>query len=145
PTVAIARYIVFMGMALHDHPEYRQPLVDNDEAALHAFVQEVRRLFPFFPLVGARVLAEFTWKGYHFPVGTMALLDLYGTNRDPSIWAEPERFRPERFANDGAGKYQLIPQGGGDHWQNHRCAGEWITIRLMESAAKLMTQSMTYT
>ncbi len=53
-------------------------------------------------------------------------------------------FRPERFRRWGGSAFNFIPQGGGDHYNNHRCAGEWITIELMERAVHLLTESMHY-
>lgn len=144
PTVAIARYIVFIAHALHEHPEYRQKLLDREEDYLELIVQEVRRFYPFFPLVAARVRKTFEWSGYQFPKGTRVLLDLYGTNHDARIWEDPEVFRPERFRQWNGSAFNFIPQGGGDHYENHRCPGEWITIALMKMALNLLTRSMRY-
>ncbi len=51
PTVANARYIVFAAMALHSHPEWRTRLQQSDDG-LDLFVDEVRRSYPFIPLIG---------------------------------------------------------------------------------------------
>lgn len=144
PTVAVARYIAFVALALHDHPQYRDSLQSGTDEEIEHFVQEVRRYYPFFPFVAARVRDSFTWNGYHFPEGERTILDLYGTNHDPRIWEEPASFRPERFAEWEDDAFQLIPQGGGDHYHHHRCAGEWITIALMKETVRLLTQSMDY-
>lgn len=40
--------------------------------------------------------------------------------------------------------YDLIPQGGGDHYRGHRCPGEWITIDLLQEALRLLTAEMDY-
>ncbi len=144
PTVAVARYIAFVALALHDHPQYRDSLQSGADEEIEHFVQEVRRYYPFFPFVAARVKESFAWNGYHFPEGVRTILDLYGTNHDPRIWDEPATFRPERFAEWEDDAFQLIPQGGGDHYHQHRCAGEWITIDLMKEAVRLLTQTMAY-
>ena len=143
PTVAIGRYIVFAALALNQHPEWRTRVAGND-ADLENFVQEVRRISPFFPFVAAITRYDFTWRDYDFPADTRTLLDLYGTNRDPGIWREPDKFDPERFKGREVDAFSLIPQGGGDHHHNHRCAGEWITIELMKKAVRLMTAAMDY-
>lgn len=144
PTVAVARYVTFLAHALHAHPAWRQRLrAGNDEDVEH-FVQEVRRYYPFFPFVAARVREDFVWNGHRFPAGTRTLLDLYGTNRDPALWEEPAAFRPERFRTWDGSAFNFIPQGGSDHEQNHRCPGEWITIALMKRALRLLTTSMSY-
>ena len=86
----------------------------------------------------------FTWEGYAFPQGRRVLLDLYGTDRDGRTWDEPEAFRSERFARWARGAFELVPQGGGDHYANHRCAGEWITIALVKKTAVFLTQRIRY-
>ncbi|WP_030274612.1 cytochrome P450 [Micromonospora globosa] len=143
PTVAVDRYVVFAALALHDHPHWRDRL-PGDDAATEQFVQEVRRYYPFFPVAAARVRRSFQWRGYAFPQGRRVLLDLYGTNHHPGVWPEPERFRPERFAGWRDDPFGLVPQGGGDHFTGHRCAGEWITIELMKRAVTNLTGAMSY-
>lgn len=144
PTIAVDRYLTFVALALHQHPDWRERLVDADDDTVRAFVQEVRRTAPFFPFTAARVREDFTWNGMDFPEGRRVLLDLFGTNMDARIWPEPTRFRPERHLEDEPSPYTLIPQGGGDHHHGHRCAGEWITVDLMQAAARCLTGAMTY-
>lgn len=143
PTVAVDRFVAFAALALHDHPGWRQRVRAGKDATEH-FVQEVRRYYPFFPATAARVRRPFDWQGYHFPRGRRVLLDLYGTNHHPQLWPEPEKFRPERFADWPGDPYSLIPQGGGDHFNGHRCAGEWITIELMKQAVTNLASAMRY-
>ncbi|GAA1778695.1 cytochrome P450 [Actinomadura chokoriensis] len=145
PTVAVARFVVFAAMALHGAPEWRNKLAtDDDPELLEAFVQEVRRFYPFFPLVAARTARDFEWRGHRFPKGRRVLLDLHGTDHDPRLWDRPEQFRPERFIGREPDAYTLIPQGGGDHYEGHRCAGEWITKDVMKVAVTALTRWMTY-
>jgi fatty-acid peroxygenase len=143
PTVAIARYITFVALALHDHPDCKQKLKDDADYA-ELFTQEVRRFYPFFPAAVARVRHSFEWQQYHFPEGVRVLLDLYGTDRDPQVWEDADKFRPERFRQWNESSFNFIPQGGGDHYINHRCAGEWITIRLMEMTLNFLVNSIDY-
>lgn len=144
PTVAVAVFITFAAHALHRYPECGQKLAASESGYAELFVQEVRRFYPFFPSVMARVRHDFEWKGYHFPQGTRVLLDLYGTNHDPRTWDAPEEFRPERFRQWDGSLFNFIPQGGGDHALNHRCPGEWIMIELMKVALRFLTTSVTY-
>ena len=83
PTVAVARYVTFAALALHEHPEARARVEAGGEAEADELVQEVRRFYPFFPLVAGLVASSFEWRGYRFPEGRRVLLDVYGTNRDP--------------------------------------------------------------
>lgn len=144
PTVAIARFVIFGALALHEHPHCRQEIAAGDDAYLENFVQEVRRFYPFFPFLAAHVRQAFDWNGYHFPQGRRVMLDLYGTNHDPRSWQAPDEFRLERFATEKINAYNFIPNGGGDYRLNHRCPGEWITVALMKQAMQLLTQTINY-
>ncbi len=138
PTVLVATYVVFAALALHRFPETRLRLRGGDDGSLTEFVHEVRRYYPFFPFVAAVVRTPFTWRDYRFEPGRRVLLDVYGTNRDPRIWSDPEDFRPQRFAAGPQDPYTFIPQGAGDHYLHHRCAGEWITIELMKTTVRFL-------
>lgn len=144
PIVAIATYVAFAALALHRHPECRRRIQDGDDAYLECFVQEVRRFYPFTPFVGARVRQSFEWKGHRFEPGTLVVLDVYGTDHDPRLWDAPDDFRPERFQEWRGSAFDFIPQGGGDHFTGHRCAGEWITIAVMKQAVALLAREITY-
>jgi fatty-acid peroxygenase len=75
PTVALARWVTFAVLALHQSPLLRPRLL------LHV-VQEVRRFYPFFPAVGGRVRVPFEWRGRRFEPGEWVMLDLYATDHD---------------------------------------------------------------
>ena len=143
PVVAVARYIVFAAKALHEHPEARHRIAAGDAAYLLWFVQEVRRLSPFFPFIAGRVRHPFEWRGYDFPKGAWVIFDLYGTNRDPRSWSNPAQFEPERFI-EPPNAFELVPQGAGDVRFTHRCPGENLTVQLMQTAVQLLVRSMRY-
>ncbi|MCQ4086485.1 cytochrome P450 [Saccharibacillus sp. JS10] len=144
PIVAIGRYVVFSAIALHEHPQYKQKLADNERVYRQWFVQETRRYYPFTPFLGASVIHDFTWKGHEFEEGTMVLLDIYGTTHDPKLWDEADQFKPERFEHWGGSPFDLIPQGGGDPYTGHRCAGEWMTIDAMRIGLDYLAKRLTY-
>jgi fatty-acid peroxygenase len=144
PPLAVARFIVFALLELHRHPEWQRRLA-RDDGWLCPFTQEVRRLYAFFPFIAARVREDFEWCGYRFATGTRVLLDLYGTNRDPASWRQPEVFLPERFSAWQDNPYCFIPQGGATAELHHRCPGEDLTILLIESALRLFCRRMHYT
>lgn len=132
PICAIATYISFILLALHDHPRWRELL--NGELEPEHFVQEVRRYYPFTPFVGARARETFSWRGVTFARGQLALLDIYGLNHDPRYWEQPDSFDPHRFALPVDALRVFIPQGGGSAHEGHRCAGEDVTVALMRQA-----------
>jgi fatty-acid peroxygenase len=144
PTVAVAWYVAFAALALHEHPQWRGRLAANARGdQLDCFMQEIRRFYPFTPYLGAKVSAPFEWKGHRFKIGTLLLLDVYGTDRDSRLWESPDEFRPERFARREADAFDLIPQGGGTRL-GHRCPGEWITMNNLSLALHFLTRCMTY-
>lgn len=144
PMVAIATYITFGVLAMHEHPECRKKLQLRDPAYNQMFVQEIRRFYPFTPYVGAQVKKNFKWKQYNIKKGTLILLDIYGTNHDPRIWLNPCDFNPERFNNWTDNSFNFMPQGGGDCNKGHRCAGELVTIEVMKTSFDFIANHLTY-
>ena len=144
PTVAIAYFIVFGALALHEHPSVRERLREEDGTYSKMVVQEIRRYYPFAPMLGARVRADFLWEGYAFKKGTLVLLDLYGTNHHPDLWEKPDEFNPDRFKNWKKSPFDFIPQGGGDYDKGHRCAGEWATVKVMQVFMELLAKELEY-
>ncbi|WP_065410688.1 cytochrome P450 [Pseudobacillus wudalianchiensis] len=144
PIVAIGRFVTFGALALRDYPEEREKVKDDQGGYSQLFVQEVRRFYPFGPFTGARVREDFTWRDYEFKKGTLVLLDIYGTNHHPDLWEHPEEFRPERFKDWKESPFSFIPQGGGDHYMGHRCAGEWVTVLVMKESLEFLTKEITY-
>ncbi len=143
PTVAVARFMTFAVLGLHQHPGHRERVV-ADDAFLEAFVQEVRRISPFFPIIAGVARGPFAWRGMQFQAGDRFVLDLYGTDHDGRLRDDPEAFRPERFLGWPGNPFSMIPQGGGDHHLNHRCAGEWLTISVMKSMLRALARDIDY-
>ena len=97
--------------------------------------EEVRRLYPFFPVIGGRVLRTLRLARHPLRRGEWLLLDLYGTNRDPRAWPRPTGSGP-------SGMPGPTPEPSGDGAAGrrrpaaatHRCPGEWLTAALMTEA-----------
>lgn len=144
PTVAVSVFVVFAALALHQHPECRRKLRAGEAGYSDLFAEEVRRFYPFFPAVMARVRDDFEWRGYRFPGGRRVALDLYGTNHDPRAWDAPDEFRPERFRGWDGDPFTFVPQGGGDRGRGHRCPGEGIAAALIRVAAGFFADEVAY-
>lgn len=144
PIVAISIYLTFEALALYDYPGEREKILGGGEEYKELFVQEVRRYYPFFPMLIAKVREDFLWNGHDFKQGNLVLLDIYGTNHHPDIWEMPDVFNPERFRDRDENLYEFIPQGGGDYYRGHRCPGEWLTIEVMKVLADFIVNKMSY-
>lgn len=142
PSVAVAWFVAFSGLALHENPSWRARLAagtgEDLDRDLEAFAHEVRRLYPFAPVVGARAARDLTWRGHSVPEGRLVLLDLHGMNHDPHVWPDPDRFDPGRFVGRQPDAFTYVPQGGADPHTGHRCAGERVTVELLKSAVRAL-------
>ena len=143
PLIAINRFVSFGLLGMHEHPISKEK-INNDPDYAYMFSQEVRRFYPFVPFLPGKAKVDIDFQGVTIPAGVGLVLDVYGTTHDESLWDDPNEFRPERFETWDGSPFDLIPQGGGDYWTNHRCAGEWITVIIMEETMKYFAEKITY-
>jgi len=143
PAVAIAWFVAFSEHALHRCPANRERLRGHDDGFAEAFAHEVRRFYPFAPLMGAVARRDVPWDGDVIGSGTLVLLDLFGQNHDDRLWVEPFAFRPERFLGRPPGEFDLVPQGGGDAATGHRCPGEDIVVEMLKALVPRLSR-LTY-
>jgi fatty-acid peroxygenase len=144
PIVAIATFITFAALALHEHPECKEKVQSGNSDYLEMFAQEVRRYYPFAPFLGAKVRKDFVWNQCEFKKGMLVLLDIYGTNHDSRLWENPNEFRPERFKEWKGSLFDFIPQGGGDPAKGHRCPGEGITVEVMKASLDFLVNKIEF-
>ncbi|RLQ90946.1 cytochrome P450 [Planomicrobium sp. Y74] len=145
PIIAAAYLIVFGALAIHEYPEMKPKLQADEKNFSKLFAQEVRRYYPFAPAMAAKANRDFIWHGYHVKEDMLVVLDLFGTNRHPDHWENADEFIPERFENWKGSPFAFVPQGGGDFHAGHRCAGEWMTVMVMQAFFKYLTENITYT
>ena len=90
----------------------RQPTLENA-------VRECERLHPPLILLVRKVLKPLRYGDRVVPAGTMAMVSPAVSHRLPHVFADPERFVPDRFAppasEDRQHHYALIGFGGGKH------------------------------
>ncbi|XP_039307311.1 cytochrome P450 4C1 [Solenopsis invicta] len=60
-------------------------------------IKEALRLYPSVFTIMRTTSEETLLQSYVIPAGTMVLLNIYATHRDPSFWTNPEIFNPDRF------------------------------------------------
>jgi cytochrome P450 len=86
---------------------------------LEAVVQESQRMRPLVPLISRIVARPWTLQGTPLEAGTAVGACASLIHHDPSLYPEPERFRPERFLERSYNAFQYFPYGGGAR----RCLG----------------------
>ena len=95
----------------------------RQEALEHA-VRESERLHPPLIMLIRKVLKPVRYRDYIVPAGTLAMVSPAVSHRLPHVFADPDRFAPDRFAppacEDKQHQYALIGFGGG----KHRCMGK---------------------
>lgn len=85
---------------------------------LEAVIKETLRIHPPIPLLVPREARnDVNVMGYDIVAGTMVIINAWAIGRDPTLWDEPDKFKPERFLHstiDFRGcDFQLIPFGAG--------------------------------
>ena len=87
-----------------DELEKMQPghlLNDSDLSKLpylRCIINETLRLFPAAPTLVPHFSSEdCTIGGYKVPKGTTLLVNVWAIHRDPNVWEEPNKYKPERF------------------------------------------------
>lgn len=133
PTVALTVWAALMGHALFSRSDIYEALKEDFDELQDSFIQEMRRYYPFFPMIPAISLKEVEIDGYRIPKDSWVILDLYGTDHDPRSVKEPFTFIVDRYKGrtkeiSYEEEYEMLAQGGGDFRKMHRCAGEWITL-----------------
>ncbi|PON92930.1 Cytochrome P450, E-class, group I [Trema orientale] len=108
---------------------------------LQAVMKETLRLHPVLPLLVPHCPSETCIVGgYTIPKGSRIFVNVWATQRDPSIWENPLKFDPERFFNDSkwdfyGSDFNYFPFGSG----KRICAGIAMAERMvMYSLATLL-------
>ncbi|XP_043702382.1 cytochrome P450 81Q32-like [Telopea speciosissima] len=97
---------------------------------LHCIINETLRMYPAGPLlVPHESSEECTVGGFTIPRDTILLVNLGAIHRDPKLWEEPTKFRPERMEGIGGVRdgYKLMPFGSG----RRSCPGEGLALRVV--------------
>ncbi len=142
PIVAVQRFVVFAALALETHPEWRAK-VRADPSRAADVASEVRRYYPFFPMVAGKARRAIMFDDLRVPAGSRLLLDLETTDHEPADWSRPWVFDPDRFAHEPSLRNRLVAQGGGPPG-GHRCPGEALTQELTALAIRRLC-AMSYT
>jgi cytochrome P450 len=101
-------------------------------------LMEAQRLYPPAWAIGRKALRDFEVSGYRICAGTNIVISQWVLHRDPLLYPNPERFEPERWREETAGrrslpKFAYLPFGAGPRV----CVG--ASLALTESALVLAT------
>ncbi|MGN7226663.1 cytochrome P450 [Dietzia maris] len=150
PTVAVARFAAFAAVALTENPGWAARIREASSAAGRlsdipeavAFAHEVRRVYPFVPMLPAMATSDFEVHGCPVHRGERVLLDLLGTDTDPDHWDDATTFDPERFmgVDDVEQLEAFIPQGGAGVRTGHRCPGEKLAVAALSAAVAALSR-----
>jgi cytochrome P450 family 135 len=97
----------------------RDELGSGDDSYLDAVVTETLRLRPVIDAAERTLTTPREFCGHLLPAGIRVYPGIAMVHMRPDLYPEPDRFRPERFLEDGAGSYTWLPFGGGIR----RCIG----------------------
>jgi cytochrome P450 len=75
-------------------------------------IEEAMRLYPPAHTMAREPIAADKVLGQRIPAGAIVLIAPWLLHRKASLWSEPHRFDPERFATEPA-RYTYIPFGAG--------------------------------
>jgi cytochrome P450 len=91
-------------------------------------LQELLRLYPAGWIFPRMTVRDVELGGVTIKAGSQVLISPYATHRLPSLWPDPDRFDPRRFAAETLPraarrpKYAYFPFGGGPH----QCLGQHL-------------------
>jgi cytochrome P450 len=120
-------------------PEHAEQFAADPSGPLsEATVRESLRLRP--PAIGAlRRLSSAMRLGNHdLPTGTVTMIPIPLVQRDPRLFPEPNRFRPDRWTTGQANQTGYLPFGGGAR----RCIGEHLANSYIDTVVPTILRSL---
>ncbi|WP_196279541.1 cytochrome P450 [Catellatospora vulcania] len=93
----------------------RTPEECAGSTVLDRVLKETLRLLPPGPNTSRIAVAPSVLGGHEIPAGCQVVTSKYATHRNPALFPEPLRFRPERWATATPTRYEYLPYGAGPH------------------------------
>ncbi|XP_061760427.1 cytochrome P450 3A27-like [Nerophis ophidion] len=142
--------LCFLAYNLATHPEIQKVLQDEidetipDKARpkyedlmqmeyLDMVMNESARLFPIASRLERIAKTSVEVDGMTIPKETVVMVPVYALHRDPSLWPQPDSFKPERFSKenkDNIDPYAYLPFGAGPR----NCIGMRFALLMMKLA-----------
>jgi cytochrome P450 len=120
------------------HPNAVARLTDEidrgiDDPYLDAVMRETLRLRPVLPITARKLTKPIELGGWTFPAGWTLMPCMYLMHRDPDVFPEPERFRPERFLSEPMPSSRVwVPFGAGAR----HCIGSGLSVMAIKVIVK---------
>jgi cytochrome P450 len=106
---------------------------------LRQVVDETMRLYPPLPVMMRTVAEDDTVCGWRIPRSAMVTIAPWVIHRHRRLWAEPDRFDPDRFnaeATAARSRYEYIPFSIGPHI----CTGAPLSLVEIATAVAILAQ-----
>lgn len=97
-------------LALMEHPDQKRMLIENPGLIKTAIEEMVRYSSPVETTLTRWAYEDVTLRGQTIPQGDMIMISILAANRDPEVFADPDRFDITRDPN------RHIAFGGGIHY-----------------------------
>ncbi|TDH15811.1 hypothetical protein EPR50_G00013180 [Perca flavescens] len=100
---------------------------------LDCVINESLRLYPIAPRIERVAKATVEINGLVIPKGMVIMVPTWPLHRDPDLWSEPEKFKPERFSEENKetiDPYTYMPFGAGPR----NCIGMRFALVMMKLA-----------
>lgn len=110
---------------------------------LDSVINESLRLYPIASRLERVAKASVEINGLVIPKGMVVLVPTWPMHRDPEIWPEPEKFKPERFSKknkDNIDPYIYMPFGSGPR----NCIGMRFALVVMKLAVVEILQRYSF-
>ncbi|KAK8602376.1 hypothetical protein V6N12_052185 [Hibiscus sabdariffa] len=112
---------------------------------LDAIMKEAMREYPVAPLLPPHMaMKDCKVAGYDIRKGTRVFINTWSIGRDPSLWEQPEEFRPERFLGrsiDVKGRsFELLPFGAG----RRMCLGYNLGLKMLQLSIANLLQAFNW-
>jgi cytochrome P450 len=110
---------------------------------LAACFQEAMRIYPPVWHLPRLARNDDVLCGYKVPAGTRVLVSVWSTHRDPSVYPDPESFRPERWLDDAPKsrpRFSYLPFGGG----RRACVGQGFAILNAQILGAMIAQRYSF-
>jgi cytochrome P450 len=117
------------------------PDVLTKSSYLGAVCKEALRLHTILTEIARTLRVPCHLVGFQLPAGTSVAIGIGAIHQDPSLYPEPQKFRPERFLARDYGAFEYLPFGGG----HRRCLGATLAEAEMRIVLATIVTSWDFT